>query len=94
MLVRTHAQATFRGSEEEAQELLQLYQQHRGSMPKVFEWLVCSDPALDSHRFMDTIDAAISRGELEINILGKYQSTRVTLATWPHREKLTAGAEA
>ena len=29
---------------------------------QVFEWLMCSDEELDSHRFMDTIQAAIDEG--------------------------------
>jgi DnaJ family protein C protein 9 len=57
-------QAKYRGSEEEQQELLQLYEKHKGSMPRVFEWLMCSDPERDSHRFMDAIEAAIAKGGL------------------------------
>ncbi len=28
---------------------------------QVFEWQLCSDPKLDSHRFIDAIDAAIAQ---------------------------------
>lgn len=30
---------------------------------QVFEWLMCSHPGTDSHRFMDAIDGAIEAGE-------------------------------
>ncbi|KAF5838877.1 hypothetical protein DUNSADRAFT_2046 [Dunaliella salina] len=34
-------------------------------MDQVFEWLMCSDPSLDSHRFMDAIQAAIDAGDVQ-----------------------------
>jgi hypothetical protein len=49
----------FRGSSEEAEELLQLYEQHDGDMDTVFEYLPCSEVALDSHRFMGALEEAI-----------------------------------
>lgn len=49
----------FRGSKEEEAELLELYAKFKGNMKNVFEYLPCSDDSLDSHRFMDTIDAAV-----------------------------------
>lgn len=51
----------FRGSEEEAAELLVLYKQHEGDMDTVFEYLPCSEVALDSHRFMETLEGAIEK---------------------------------
>lgn len=54
----------FRGSEEERRELLELYERFRGNMDKVFEWLVCSDPSRDAHRFAATVRSAAERGEL------------------------------
>lgn len=30
-------------------------------MCKVFEWVICSNPKQDSHRFMDILDAAITQ---------------------------------
>jgi DnaJ homolog subfamily C member 9 len=56
---------SFRGSEEERQELLELYQRMDGDMKKVMEWLPCSDVKLDSHRFLDAISAAIKAGEVK-----------------------------
>lgn len=53
---------TYRGSESERDDLLALYKEHDGNMPLVFEFMMCSDDALDSHRFMDAIDAAIKQG--------------------------------
>lgn len=32
--------------------------------PQVFEWVMCSNEAADSHRFMDTLDAAIKAKEV------------------------------
>ncbi|KAK9798569.1 hypothetical protein WJX73_010286 [Symbiochloris irregularis] len=55
--------AEYRGSEEEQRDLLAYYQRFKGDMAQVFEWLMCSDAALDSHRFRDAIDAAIEAGE-------------------------------
>ncbi|KAL4441248.1 hypothetical protein ABPG77_011485 [Micractinium sp. CCAP 211/92] len=54
---------SFRGSEEERAELLKYYRQFKGDMSKVFEWVMCSDEAADSHRFMDVLDAAIQAKE-------------------------------
>ena len=42
--------------------MLNYYTQYKGNMPKVFDWVMCSDPQLDSHRFMDIIVAAIEQG--------------------------------
>lgn len=47
-----------------------LCRQHAGNMDRVFEWVICSEPALDSHRFMDAVEAAIKDGELETNKTG------------------------
>eukprot|EP00983_Pelagomonas_calceolata_P113080 1159950-Pelagomonas_calceolata.AAC.8 len=62
----------YRGSDEERADLLRHYSEFKGDMGKVgygacavqcvFEWLMCSDPDLDSHRFMDAIQAAIDAG--------------------------------
>jgi hypothetical protein len=56
---------SFRGSEEERKELLELYERMDGDMKKVMEWLPCSDVKLDSHRFLDAISAAIKAGEVK-----------------------------
>lgn len=53
-------QADYRGSEEEASELLQMYTRFKGNMAMVFQWQMCSDAKLDSHRFMDCIQDAIN----------------------------------
>ncbi|KAL4452266.1 hypothetical protein ABPG75_007928 [Micractinium tetrahymenae] len=54
----------FRGGQEERAEVLKYYQQFKGDMGKVFEWVMCSDEAADSHRFMDLLDAAIKAKEV------------------------------
>lgn len=53
----------YRGSEQEQGDLLTYYKQFTGNMTQVFEWLMCSHPSTDSHRFMDAIDGAIEAGE-------------------------------
>lgn len=55
-------QDKYRGSEEEEGDLLRTYTESRGNMSRVFDRVLLSDPALDSHRFMDTIQGAIERG--------------------------------
>jgi DnaJ family protein C protein 9 len=55
-------QATYRGSSDERADLLQLYTQFSGDMPRVFDWLMLSRTDLDSHRFRDAIEAAIAAG--------------------------------
>ena len=55
----------FRGSPDERAELFELYSRFRGGMEKVFEWLVCSDPARDSHRFAAAVREGIADKELE-----------------------------
>eukprot|EP00887_Chlorella_sp_A99_P007718 scaffold20.g7718.t1 len=52
-------EAEYRGSAEEAGDLLAYYTRFQGDMGQVFEWVMCSDPARDSHRFMDALNAAI-----------------------------------
>jgi len=55
----------FRGSPDERRELFELHARFRGKMEKVFEWLVCSDPARDSHRFAAAVREGVASGELE-----------------------------
>jgi DnaJ family protein C protein 9 len=33
---------------------------------RVFNQMMCSDPQVDSHRFMDIIDSALSSGEFSL----------------------------
>eukprot|EP01018_Ginkgo_biloba_P023421 Gb_09879 [translate_table: standard] len=55
----------YRGSEEEKRDLKDLYTKCKGKMDSVFDWMMCCEPKLDSHRFKDIIDDAISSGELK-----------------------------
>ncbi|KAJ9513612.1 hypothetical protein QJQ45_006080 [Haematococcus lacustris] len=55
---------SYRGSPEERADLLKLYVEHEGKMTKVFDWTLCSEPDLDSHRFKDIIQAAIATEEV------------------------------
>ena len=56
--------AGYRASTEERRDLLQYYVQFEGAMPMLFNYLSLSDPELDSHRFMDVLDAAIEAEEV------------------------------
>eukprot|EP00899_Mesostigma_viride_P020788 jgi/Mesvir1/28710/Mv19681-RA.1 len=56
---------TYRGSELETKELKELYTKHQGNMRMVFQWQICSEESLDSHRFMEAIQAGIAAGELK-----------------------------
>lgn len=58
-------QGKYRGSEEERNDLLQFYEKFQGRMDTVFDWLMCSRQDVDSHRFKELIEAAISKGEVK-----------------------------
>uniref|UniRef100_A0A803QM05 DNAJC9 HTH domain-containing protein n=1 Tax=Cannabis sativa TaxID=3483 RepID=A0A803QM05_CANSA len=54
-----------RGTDSEKKDLIDLYNQFKGNMPRLFSSMLCSDPKLDSHRFKDIIDETIAAGELK-----------------------------
>ncbi|MFS7899721.1 putative chaperone protein AtJ6 [Helianthus anomalus] len=58
-------EASYRGSETEKTDLIDLYKKYKGHMNRLFCSMLCSDPKLDSHRFKDILDDAISSGELK-----------------------------
>ncbi|CAI0438163.1 unnamed protein product [Linum tenue] len=58
-------QANYRGSDSEKNDLIDLYKQCKGNMNRLFCSMLCSEPKLDSHRFKDILDEAISAGELK-----------------------------
>ena len=62
-------EASYRGSEEEQNDVLQYYDEFEGNMDKAFEWILLSDPNKDSHRFRDIIEDAIEK-----NIVNRYKS--------------------
>ncbi|GMH20129.1 hypothetical protein Nepgr_021970 [Nepenthes gracilis] len=57
-------EANYRGSDSEKNDLIDLYKKYKGNMNRLFCSMLCSDPKLDSHRFKDILDEAISAGEL------------------------------
>ena len=65
---------SYRGSAEESAELLEFYERFEGDMRKVFQFLPCSEPEVDSHRAMDVVDAAIVDGKVES--YGRYKKWR------------------
>ncbi|KAG9148275.1 hypothetical protein Leryth_012235 [Lithospermum erythrorhizon] len=58
-------EANYRGSESEKTDLIHLFEKCKGNMSRLFCEMLCSDPKLDSHRFKDILDEAISEGELK-----------------------------
>jgi uncharacterized protein YfcZ (UPF0381/DUF406 family) len=68
----------YRGSEEEKCDLLRHFKDRGGDMKIVFEFVMCSDPDLDSHRFRDAVDSAIEAGEVETS--AKYTKWRKELS--------------
>ncbi|KAI3438127.1 hypothetical protein D9Q98_000568 [Chlorella vulgaris] len=83
---------SYHGSEEERGELLRYYEQHKGDMRKVFEWVMCSNEAADSHRFMDLLAAAIEAKE--VPSFPKYTSWAKKVAKKPRPTAATAAAAA
>lgn len=57
--------SNYKGSDEEYQDLLKYYSQFKGNMEQVFMWVMLSNPDIDSHRFMDILDAAIKETKIE-----------------------------
>ena len=55
----------YRGSEEERQAVLDSFERCNANMTAVFDHVMCSDAAMDSHRFMDIVDKAIKDGTLK-----------------------------
>jgi DnaJ family protein C protein 9 len=55
-------QRTYRGSPEEAGHLKKYYEKLKGDMEMVFMFVILSDPEIDSHRFMDIVQAAVASG--------------------------------
>ncbi|KAI3507591.1 hypothetical protein L1887_22579 [Cichorium endivia] len=58
-------EASYRGSESEKTDLIDLYNKYKGHMNRLFCSMLCSDHKLDSHRFKDILDDAISSGEVK-----------------------------
>ncbi|XP_076914442.1 chaperone protein dnaJ 6-like [Bidens hawaiensis] len=58
-------ESNYRGSESEKNDLIVLYKKYKGRMDRLFCSMLCSDPKLDSHRFKDILDEAISAGDLK-----------------------------
>ncbi|XP_015579382.1 chaperone protein dnaJ 6 [Ricinus communis] len=58
-------EANYRGSDSEKKDLIDLYKKCKGNMNRLFCSMLCSDPKLDSHRFKDILDEAVSAGDLK-----------------------------
>ena len=58
-------QEAYKGSEEEKKDVLEAYRKGKGSLDKVFESVVLSNPLEDEDQFRTYIDEAIKDGEVE-----------------------------
>ncbi|KAA8549727.1 hypothetical protein F0562_001255 [Nyssa sinensis] len=58
-------EANYRGSDAEKNDLKDLYKKCKGNINRLFCSMLCSDPKLDSHRFIVILDEAIAAGELK-----------------------------
>lgn len=54
----------YRGSDDEAIDLLRLFSAHGGRMSLVFAHQMCSEESVDSHRFKEIIDGAVAEGKV------------------------------
>lgn len=59
-------ESNYRGSESEKNDLIDLYKKYKGHMNRLFCSMLCSDSKLDSHRFKDILDEAISSGDVKL----------------------------
>ncbi|GAB7350323.1 hypothetical protein MBLNU459_g0956t1 [Dothideomycetes sp. NU459] len=57
--------AEYKGSDEEKQSLLAAYTKSKGSMTKVYQLVMVSNPADDDERFREIINTAIEEGDVE-----------------------------
>ncbi len=57
--------ATYKEGADERADILRYYEKFEGNMTKVFDWVMLSDPELDSHRYMDLVNAAIESGQVQ-----------------------------
>ncbi|KAL4571655.1 hypothetical protein LXL04_018418 [Taraxacum kok-saghyz] len=71
-------ESNYRGSESEKNDLIELYTKYKGHMNRLFCSMLCSDPKLDSHRFKDILDEAISSGEVKLTKAYKKWANKVS----------------
>ncbi|KAG5521988.1 hypothetical protein RHGRI_034268 [Rhododendron griersonianum] len=57
-------EANYRGSDYDKNDLIELYNKYKGHMNRLFCSMLCSDPKLDSQRFKNILDKAITSGEI------------------------------
>ena len=72
---------SYRGSAEEEKDLLAFFERFEGDMDRVFAWLCCSRPKVDSHRFMKVIDEKV-KGK-EVKSYNKYKKWAKKVASRP-----------
>ncbi|KAK1386648.1 Chaperone protein dnaJ 6 [Heracleum sosnowskyi] len=75
-------EANYRGSDSEKKDLIDLYNKYKGNMNRLFCYMICSDPKLDSHRYKDILDESIAAGETKSTKAYEKWATQVS-ATRP-----------
>ncbi|OQO13451.1 hypothetical protein B0A48_01679 [Cryoendolithus antarcticus] len=88
----------YRGSDEERDAILACYTKHKGSMNKLYNEIMLSDPAEDEDRFRAIIDEAIENGDVEplkayTEETEKSRNARVTLAKKRQNEEAKEAEE-
>ena len=68
---------TYRGSDEEREDVVAAYAKFQGDMGKVFMWVMCSEEARDAHRFADMVDDAVAAGSAKPHETFKAWARRV-----------------
>ena len=55
---------SYRGSDEEKNDVISAYAKFNGDMTAVFAWVMCSEEKVDAHRFADMIDDALAKNKI------------------------------
>ncbi|XP_050226820.1 chaperone protein dnaJ 6-like [Mercurialis annua] len=76
-------EANYRGSDSEKKDLIDLYEKYEGNMNRLFCSMICSDPKIDSHRFKDILDEAISAGDLTESRAYKKWAKKISMTKQP-----------
>ena len=90
----TDFQKTYKGSEEERKDVLAAYRKGQGSLDRVFENVVLSNPLDDEDRFCSYIDEAIRKGEVDALKLYTQESEKAKQRRHKKARKETEEAEA
>lgn len=83
--------ASYQGSDEEKADVVSYYQKFKGDMNQVFQWVILSDPEIDSVRFMEYIEEALSHGK--VTRFQRYTKWTKKISKLKSRRNMTAENE-